>query len=156
MLEAFQAHKISDWTQFSEAQPEVKINPETRLDLLLKTSGGKKLHYIEIKNVTMAQDEILDGTQQKVAMFPDAVTERGQKHLRELMNLLKEGHSAEIVFTVQRQDCVAFRPAKEIDPDYATLLKEAISMGVKARALIVEVNAESATITGKELPITLG
>lgn len=131
--EAFEQKLIPEWREFSELQLEVKINPKTRLDGLLKRATGTS-RYFEVKNVTLADGD--------VAQFPDAVTERGQKHLRELMELVKQGHEAEIVFVVQRTDCRSFQPAAHIDPDYANLLAEAVNAGVIVRVLAVQVTPE--------------
>lgn len=135
VYEAWQNGLITEWEKFDRAQLETKINHETRLDLALwdskKNSTEKitpdllkqaKFHFVEIKNVTMA-----DGNR---ALFPDAVTERGQKHLLELIKLKEQGHSCEILFVVQRQDCQLFAPADDIDPEYGKLLRLAHKKGV--------------------------
>lgn len=143
--ELWESQLYPPWRNFDRAQREVKINAQTRIDLvmwnsahvgfpapqklssdLLKQSAGG-FHIVEIKNVTLAENG--------VAMFPDAVTERGQKHITELMHLMAAGHSAEIVFTVQRQDCHSFTPALAIDPEYAHLLSRAAQQGLKISAL---------------------
>ncbi len=124
------------WKKFDRVQREVKISKETRFDMVLWSSKDHPdlekvtekdlkttpLHFIEVKNVTLAEDGI--------AQFPDAVTERGQKHIRELMKLMKMGHTAELVFTVQREDCKTFKPADHIDEDYGKLLREAVEQGL--------------------------
>lgn len=138
--EVFQEKMNPKWNKFDRAQREVKISKETRFDMVLWSSKdhpslekvtekdlkNTPLHFIEVKNVTLAED----GT----AMFPDAVTERGQKHIRELMKLMKMGHTAELVFTVQREDCKTFSPADHIDEDYGTLLREAAEQGLTVSA----------------------
>ena len=75
-----------------------------------------------------------------LARFPDAVTERGQKHLLELMRLKKEGNGAELVFVVQRESCTAFAPADHIDPEYGRLLREARKNGVIIRAYACKID----------------
>lgn len=153
VYEAFSAGVIEDWRAFKAMKPEYKISKETRLDLVLAPSqadleAGQKLHFIEVKNVSLAYDG--------VAQFPDAVTERGQKHLRELIELKAKGFGAEIVFVVQRQDCSSFSPARQIDPEYARLLGEAVKAGVVARVLACEIDPLSGVrITGAELPVKL-
>jgi len=153
VYEAWQAGLIADWRRFKAAKREYKISKESRLDLALaptehELAGGKKLHFIEIKNVSYA----VNG----VAQFPDAVTTRGQKHLRELMALREQKFGAEIVFVVQRTDCQSFAPAAHIDPEYAKLLREADKKGVGIRALACEINPLTGVrVTGRELPITL-
>lgn len=143
--EAFAKKLIPHWQDFDSIQREVKLNAETRLDFLM-TKGSHK-HYVEVKNVTLA----LDGQ----ACFPDAVTERGQKHLRELMQLADAGHGAEIFFFVQRSDCTEFRPAEEIDPDYARLLRQAQQKGVRLSAYISEIKPDKIELTSRQLKILL-
>jgi sugar fermentation stimulation protein A len=142
--EAFETGVVSDWKAYSSIQMEVKISKETRLDGCFKKSDGS-LCYFEVKNTTLAENGL--------ALFPDAETTRGQKHLQELMKLKSEGHGAEILFVVQRGDCKAFSPAAEIDPVYALLLKEAFDMGVAVRALVVNMSESQLKITGETLPL---
>ena len=143
--EAYDNKVIPEWSAFDHCKPEIKINAETRLDMLLtQTSTGKK-HYIEVKNVTMAEN--------KVAMFPDAVTERGQKHLIELMNLIDQGNTVELAFVIQRQDCEAFRAAHEIDPEYAELLKKAQKKGLILSPFVVKMSPLEIKVSGKKLKL---
>lgn len=151
--EAFENRVFKHWHDFDVLQAEVKINPESRLDLLLTNSKSKKKHYVEIKNTTLASGDFQK--QKGRAQFPDSVTERGQKHLRELMKLVDEGHCAEILFTIQRNDCVEFSPADDIDPEYGKLLRQAIKKGVVATAAIVEISPTEILLSGKTLPIVL-
>jgi sugar fermentation stimulation protein A len=100
---------------------EVVTRPGTRLDLCL--GEGKRCCYVEVKNVTLN----LNGA----AAFPDAVSERATKHLKELIRLKKRAYRAAIVFVIQRSDCEVFRPADEIDPEYGRWLRRAIRAGVE-------------------------
>lgn len=132
VYEAWQNGLIADWHPFKVAQREFKTSKESRLDLVLAKDAealGRQdqLHFIEVKNVTYREGD--------TALFPDAVTERGQKHLLELMRLKKEGHSCEIVFVIQREGCTGFASAEKIDPEYARLLKQAEAEGVVVRPL---------------------
>jgi sugar fermentation stimulation protein A len=113
---------------------EVCTRAGTRLDLCLEASGG--LCFVEVKNVTLA----LGG----VAAFPDAVSERGAKHLEELIRLRRNGCRTAVVFVVQRGDCDFFRPADEIDREYGRWLRRAIEAGVEALPY-------RATVTPKEI-----
>lgn len=131
LLEAWEKRQVPHLLPFSFAKKEIKVSAETRFDLVFAPGEShlrekSQLHFVELKNVTMAEG--------KMAMFPDAVTTRGQKHLRELMRLKEKGFGAEIVFVVQREDCQSFAPAADIDPDYADLLQEAINAGVQVNA----------------------
>jgi sugar fermentation stimulation protein A len=142
---------FSSWQSYDALQAEYKISKETRLDFALAKKTTDKKHFIEVKNVTLAVEK--EG--KLWAQFPDGVTERGQKHLRELMNLIDEGHTSEIVFTIQRNDCDYFSAADDIDPEYGRLLREAISKGVVVTPLLVELSVEGAILTEKKLEIKL-
>ncbi len=139
--------------------PEAKINDKSRLDFALcndfdieikkvdlKTSKTK-FHFIEVKNVSLVEDGI--------AMFPDSVTERGQKHLKDLMQLLDWGHTCEILFTVQRTDAHAFSPATSIDPVYSDLLKKAIQSGVLVSPLLCHLSQEEIYLINQPIPLQL-
>jgi sugar fermentation stimulation protein A len=145
--EAFENKTFKHWNDYDHFQGEVKISAETRLDACLKNSKKDRLHYVEVKNVTMALENI--------AHFPDAVTERGQKHLRELMALQKKGHKVEIVFTVQRNDVKKFSPADHIDPAYGKLLREASGKGVIVTAALVNISEKSIELKSDFLELHL-
>ena len=105
----------------------------SRFDLLLKTGG--KLCYVEVKSVTLVTD---DGCY----AFPDAVTDRGRKHLNELVEVVKAGHRAAMLFVIPRADGTTFRAAREIDPQYAAALADAIEAGVEMHAWRADVSPE--------------
>lgn len=153
VFEAYQQGWIPDWTPLKGSRREYKISKETRIDLVLAPTDAhlmekKDLVYIEVKNVSLNEEG--------VAKFPDAVTERGQKHLRELMQLKSEGFGAEIVFVIQRMDCLSFAPADKIDPEYGRLLRAAVQVGVRARAFACEIDPTSGVrLNPIELPIRL-
>lgn len=147
--EAFDQGLFSHWKEFDHFQAEVKLSAATRIDAVL--SKDEKKHFIEVKNVTLAEDD----QGRLVARFPDAVTERGQKHLRELISLVKQGHSAEIFFTVQRDDCEEFQPADEIDPEYGRLLRQAAKAGVIISAYKVKISAREIVLTNEKLKVQL-
>ena len=145
--EAWEAGKFKNWANYDSAKREYKLNPKTRLDLAL-FKDDEVAHFVEIKNVTLAKD--------KVALFPDAKTERGQKHLRELIELVEQGYSAEMLYVVQRTDCHSFSPAADFDPEYARLLKEAQKAGVEVSAYPVEMSSDRIElITSRQLKIKL-
>lgn len=137
------------WEQHKFYKSEYKISKETRLDGVFYKNADdlenrkSKLHYIEIKNTTLMTE--VDGI--KHAQFPDAVTERGQKHLQELMDLIDAGHQAELIFTVQRSDVKFFSVAKEIDPVYAKLFEKAVKKGLIISPVIVDLNQESTSLS---------
>jgi len=105
---------------YSVVRQNVKVG-HSLLDLLLQRDA--KQFFLEVKCVTHVVDE--------VAMFPDAPTLRGRKHIRTLMGLVEQGSDAGILFSVQRPDAKRIRPYREIDPLFTQLLKEATRMGVK-------------------------
>lgn len=124
--------------------PEFRYH-ESRIDFLLKGAGVGTL--VEVKNVTLIADA-------DVACFPDAVTVRGQKHLRELMRARSEGYRAVIFFLVQRGEAMFFTPADNIDPDYGQLLRRAVQAGVEALAYKSIVTQEENRV-GERIPVLL-
>lgn len=113
-------NKISELANYRTITPEKKIG-DSRIDFFLDGEQGPC--YVEVKSVTLK----LDG----LAQFPDSVSERGQKHLEELMTLKKSGIRAVMLYLVQREDVSKMRPAHSIDKKYAELLKKAHSQGVE-------------------------
>ncbi|HUK40675.1 MAG TPA: DNA/RNA nuclease SfsA [Candidatus Acidoferrales bacterium] len=122
VAEAVEAGTISELSGYTTIRREVMTRPGTRLDLSLEGRDG--LCFVEVKNVTLA----VAG----VAAFPDAISERGTKHLKELIRLRRKGHRAVVFFVIQRQDCHSFRPADEIDAEYGRWLRRAVKAGVEA------------------------
>lgn len=144
--QVFASKLNADWEGFDGIEPEKKIDAKTRLDgLLLK--AGQPRRYFEIKNVTLR-----DGDR---ARFPDAVTERGLKHLGVLSDLMKKGFEAELIFTVQRRDCSAFSPADEIDREYGSALRGVVKEGLKVSAWVIRVDEAGCHWTGEKLPLRL-
>ena len=93
--EAFEQKVFTHWKKFDVLQSEVKLSAETRIDLVLENSKSKKKHFVEIKNVSMATGDLKKKC--GVAQFPDSVTTRGQRHLRELMKLVEQGFTSVFV-----------------------------------------------------------
>ena len=123
---------------------EVTTSKSSRLDLLLER-GDEKI-YVEIKNCSLVEDGW--------AMFPDAVTARGTKHLNELASLVEQGHQGIIFFCIQRTDADRFRPAAHIDPLYAETLAEVSKKGVQILAYQAEILPES-IIVQRSIPCFL-
>ena len=144
VAEAVEAGSIPELMGYDTVRREVVTRPGTRLDLCLKGSNG--LCFVEVKNVTLA----IDG----VAAFPDAVSERGTKHLKELIRLRREGHRTAVVFVIQRPDCHSFRPADEIDEEYGRWLRRAINAGVEALPYRARVTPKEILLT-ERLPTKL-
>ena len=107
-----------------DVQAEVPYH-DSRIDFLLEREGERVL--VEVKNVTLCSAS-------GIASFPDAVTVRGQKHLRELAQARAEGCRAVIFFLVQRGEATGFTPADAIDPEYGRLLREVAAAGVEVLA----------------------
>lgn len=142
---ALENRQVDELKEFTRVRWEVKTSDHTRLDLLLENKADEKC-YVEIKNCTLVESGI--------ALFPDAVTTRGQKHLDELVRLKKEGHRAVIFYLIQRMDAAVFTPAALIDPDYARKLKHAVENGVEI--LTRDVWIDSAMIRlRRALPVQL-
>lgn len=116
---------------YTEIKREVKYN-DSRLDIFAQKPG--ETCFVEVKNVTLKEGGL--------ALFPDAVTIRGQKHLQTLMELKEKGIRAVMLYVVQRMDVKAFAPAEEIDPKYAQLLRQAQSKGVEIIPIQVKVSPE--------------
>ena len=142
--EAIQNGTIQELQGYDIIREEVRYGAEnSRIDLLLER-GKKPDCYVEIKNVTLAREGI--------GYFPDAVSERGSKHLRELAQVVTEGKRAVICFCVQRKDVYEVRPADSIDKKYGVTLRRAIDAGVEAVAWRAHVSTDEIRID-TELPV---
>ena len=100
---------IKEFKDITTIKPEVFFNKETRFDFLIEKKEQKS--FIEVKNVTLIRDK-------NTAEFPDAVTSRGSKHLLTLIDTIKKGYKAYLIFLVQIQNIEKFQIAKDIDPLY--------------------------------------
>lgn len=124
---------IKELSGYDRVKAEVKTSSHTRLDLVLENQDGAKC-YVEIKNCTLVEEGM--------AMFPDAVTTRGQKHLDELEHLVSLGHRGVIFFLIQRMDAKAFKPAAMIDKVYAEKLKKVMKNGVEIITRDTSINTQ--------------
>lgn len=133
VCEAIDNGAITDLQGYRHIQREVPYGTQnSRIDLLLTGDAGQCC-YVEIKNVTAA----VDGD---TALFPDAVSSRGTKHLRELMAMVERGHRAVLCFCVQRDDVHRVQPADAIDELYGQTLRQALCCGVEAIAYCARVS----------------
>jgi len=114
-------------------KPEVFFNKETRFDFLIERNEKKS--FLEVKNVTLFRDK-------KTAEFPDAVTERGSKHLLTLIDTLKKGFNAYLLFLVQIQNMEKFKIAKDIDINYYNNYLLAKKAGVKFLAYRCKISSK--------------
>ncbi len=142
--EAIENGVVAEFGPVDRIKPEVTVSGKSRLDFLLYS--GEKLIYVEVKNCTLVDEG--------VAMFPDAVTSRGTKHLLELAELKKKGHRAVIFFCVQRMDGEFFSPAAYIDPLYAKTLRKVIDQGVEVLVYQALVSPEE-ILVNHSLPVKM-
>ncbi len=143
--EALDKGIIKNIGKITAIRPEIKVGAGSRLDFLVTTD--KEKIYIEVKNCSLSEN--------RVAMFPDAVTKRGTKHLLELSRLKQEANCrAIILFCIQREDADSFRPAREIDQTYAKTLQEVQMQGVEVMAWQTRINPQEIIIY-KQLPVNL-
>ncbi|MFT7670659.1 MAG: sugar fermentation stimulation protein A [Planctomycetota bacterium] len=144
VAEAIADSKVPELIGYPDLRREVKYGESSRIDILLER--GDERCYVEVKSTTLAADGC--------ARFPDAVTERGRKHLEELARMVLDGHRAVIFFCVSRSDVDRFEPADDIDPRYGEVLRRVLESGVEALAYRTLVEPASFRI-GERLPINL-
>lgn len=130
--EAVASGSIEELRGYTDIQTERPYGKNSRIDLLLQDRNRRC--YVEVKHVTLVEDGRFQ--------FPDAVTTRGQKHLVELMNVVRAGHRAVAFFAVHRSDARGFKTAGHIDADYAGLFEKALLSGVEAVVYRVEVDPQ--------------
>ena len=137
-FEAVSKGEIPELAGYTTIQREVTF-ADSRFDVYAQNKNGEC--YIEVKNVSMKEGNY--------ALFPDAVTKRGQKHLKTLMEVKAAGIRAVMLYVIQRSDVELFAPAKQIDPTYAKLLKEAYRAGVEIIPMQAKVTPESIDLVQK-------
>lgn len=148
---ALEAGAIDGLDGYAHVKPEVRVAPEisenSRLDFMLTGHSHRPADcYVEVKSVTMAEGER--------GLFPDAVTERGRKHLEVLARLAADGHRAVLLFVVQRGDCESVSPADAIDPAYGETLRRVAGEAVEIVAVRARVTASRIRLEGT-LPVLL-
>ena len=122
VLEALENKKIKDLIKFNDIKSEVKFSDNTRFDFLI--SNKKEKCFLEVKNVTLVRKKA-------IAEFPDSITSRGSKHLKELINAKRKGYASYILYLIQRDDCKSFKVASDIDEVYKNNFDKALKNGVK-------------------------
>lgn len=125
-----------DW---DEIRPEYTYGA-SRVDFFMRK--GTQKHLMEVKGCTLERDG--------VGFFPDAPTERGAKHLRELIRAASEGYRASLAFVIQMDGVSEVRPNRETDPAFADALEEAVRRGVGIRFLACHVEPDTLTVTSQE------
>lgn len=144
VLEAEGLHELPEWT-LERAEATVGTS---RFDFLLRPKDpgvGPKQMILEAKSVTLVENG--------VARFPDAVTERGARHVREMTALVRGGTPATVIFLIQRDDAEAVEAAWEIDPDFADALAEAHAAGVRVLARSCAVDPSGVTLLPDAIPV---
>jgi sugar fermentation stimulation protein A len=142
-FDAIRNHEIEKLDNYNFVKREVKFG-DSRFDIYAENAESQC--FIEVKNVTLKEG--------KFARFPDAVTTRGLKHLKTLMEVKKNGIRAVMLYIIQRTDIKVFGPANDIDPEYAKTLSEAFRQGVEIIPLQVKVSPEKIEIV-RELAFEL-
>ena len=131
---------IKELENIDSIKPEVFFNKETRFDFLIAKNSQKS--FVEVKNVTLFRDE-------KTAEFPDAITTRGSKHLITLIDAIKKGYKAYLIFLVQIQNMEKFKIAKDIDSEYYRNYLAAKKAGVNFLAYRCKINSKEILIEKK-------
>ncbi len=137
--EALAKEAISELTGYDAVRREVPYGENSRIDFLLQNQSVITSCYVEVKSVTLSR-------QAGVAEFPDAVTTRGAKHLRELGRMAQQGHRAVMLYLVQRTDCTRFRLAGDIDPAYKSAFYEARAQGVETLCYTCHISSAEITV----------
>ncbi|WP_026972857.1 DNA/RNA nuclease SfsA [Aliagarivorans marinus] len=128
--EALEQGVISELSGYQQIRAEVRYGEEnSRIDFLL-SEGEQADCYIEVKSCTLLDESFGEGA----GFFPDAVSTRGQKHLRELMQMKHQGYRAVLLFAVMHSGIRQVSPAAHIDAKYAELLAQAVDAGVEVYA----------------------
>jgi len=148
MASLLASHLLPQLGPYDTVRPEVPYGTDrrSRIDFLLTGEALERPVYVEVKNTTWAQ-----GT---LALFPDTVTTRGQKHLRELMALLPAAHPV-MVYFINRGDCTQFSPGDGADPEYGQLLRQAVAAGITVVPCRFEVTPTGLRYLGV-VPLVLG
>ena len=131
---------IEELKNSSSIKTEVFFNKETRFDFLIEKNNQKS--FVEVKNVTLFRDK-------KTAEFPDAITERGSKHLLTLIDAIKKGYKAYLIFLVQIQNMEKFKIAKDIDSEYYKNYLAAKKAGVNFLAYRCKISSKEILIEKK-------
>ncbi len=141
---ALEAGEVPELRPYDRVRPEVKYGENSRIDFLLEGAG---LTYLEVKSVTLSR-------QPGLAEFPDSVTKRGAKHLRELANMAQAGHRAVMFYLVQRTDCDRFDLARDIDPTYGEECAQARAAGVEIFCYDTRISPQGVEL-GKPLAVLI-
>ena len=151
VVEGIESGVIGELQQYQRLKTEVRYGEEnSRIDIFLSDDERSDC-YVEVKSVTLRDDnELIEGR----GLFPDSVSTRGTKHLRELALMAAQGHRAVLLFCVQHTGIKQVSPAQELDPVYAKTLHEVMAKGVEVYAYQAELSAEEIVLT-RALPVVV-
>ena len=144
VAEALAQGAIPELAGYAEVKPEQRYSQNSRIDFLL-TDPDRPPAYVEVKNVHLMREPGL-------AEFPDCVTARGAKHLRDLAGEIENGHRGVMLYVIQRDDCQRFSLADDLDPGYSAAFAEARTRGVEAIVYRASISTERITL-GPALPL---
>ncbi len=142
--EAINNNEIMELLNYKTLKREVKYGTNSRIDIFLQDE--KKIDcYVEIKNVHLSRVK-------GIAEFPDGITSRGTKHLKELAHVAQSGCRAVMLYLIQRNDCNFFKIAKDIDKEYAKEFINALNAGVEVICIDTILNTNGISI-GKNIQL---
>lgn len=142
--EALTSGAVAELARYGSVKPEVKYSKNSRIDFLLSEPGLADA-YVEVKNVHLMREPGL-------AEFPDCVTDRGAKHLRDLSAMAAEGHRAVMLYLVQRTDCDRFALARDLDPGYGAAFDMGLAAGVEVLCYSTQISRDRVAF-GEPLPV---
>ena len=140
-FEAIEQNLIQALAGYENIRREVKYGENSRIDILLEAADRPPC-YVEVKNCHLMRTAGL-------AEFPDSVTNRGAKHLQELINQVQQGNRAVMLFIIQRPDCFSFDTAADIDPKYHDGLRQAAAAGVEVLCYACDLSLEDITLSAQ-------
>ena len=142
--EAINNKKIKELLNYKILKREVKYGVNSKIDIFLQDES-KVNCYVEVKNVHLSREKGL-------AEFPDGITSRGTKHLKELANVAKNGDRAVMLYLIQRNDCNYFKIAEDIDIEYGKAFIDALNAGVEVICIDTILNTSEINI-GKKIKL---
>ena len=143
VAEAIERDRVAELEGYDKVDWEVRLG-DSRMDMLLSREGSSV--YVEAKSVNKVEDG--------AALFPDAATARGTKHIRSLLAAVGSGHRAVVVFVIQREDAERLMPDEKSDPHFYETLRRAVDGGVEALAYRCSVTHDEVTIRDR-VPVVL-
>ena len=154
--EILKIHHLPELKGYSIVRKEVKLGDHSRIDFRCE-GPGLPLCWVEVKNVTsLLPDPTIKShlNEGNIAIFPDSVTTRGAKHLRELIERVALGEEAIMLYVIQRSDAELFSPAPCFDPNYTEELQRAQASGVEVLAIRARIT-KSGIFLGKKIPTVI-